>query len=447
MKEKPYVANPFTRFHKAIEEYPDELFNADDQEFYTQDNYERFKPFMPQEGKYVGTTRVIPFQDTDEKYIHYDLQGESMFTNPPNPNMPAYDFGHEEGMIWNWQKTLLNQNVVKNNYSTEFQSMFGKSNAPWWGKKLMIPTWYKKDKYQKFLKQWEIRKELEALKMDQALELRPGDQKQHDEHTKAINDFLSKAEDRMHEDQLKDVYTTDHTPRPKKFATTSEEEDMQYYNYIKSLEDYNKKYGASSNPINLLSKGKYERGSLLQKMFEPLNGSTRLENGSIFLEIVDKDLGSLCDEEKARKLYELHKKDQTSEDADDSDEIRISIVRDAELESDVDREALREKMDNEFAMFLKGEKYDYVTDLRRSLQDELATPLSAKIFKTIPEHVFWDIKKPRVGTESEYFSNPYNPSRKNPNINFFEMRKHEDWIKSRKEQRNLTAGISHHRNY
>ena len=366
IKEKPYIANPFTRFHKSIEEYPDELFNADDQEFYSQDNFERYKPFMPKQGKYVGTTRVIPFQDTDEKYIHYDLQGESMFTNPPNPNMPAYDHGNEEHMIWNWQKSLFNQNVVKNTYTTEFQSIFSKSHAPWWGKKLMIPTWYKKDKYQKFLKQWEIRKEFEALKMQQAIEHRPGDKLQYDEHTRQIEDFLAKAEEKMHEEQLKDVYTTDHTPKQKKFSTTSEEEDLQYYNYMKSLEDYNRKYDGSSTPLNLRSSGKYERGSLLQKMFEPLAGSTRLDNGSIYLEINDKDLGSLTDEAKARQLYELYKNDQTCEEADDSDEIRIAIVKDAESEFDVDREALREKMDNEFAAFLKGEKYDYATDLRRS---------------------------------------------------------------------------------
>ena len=100
--------NPFVRFNKALEEYPDELFNADDVEIMTTDNFERMKPLMPQEDKVVGTTRVTPFQDTDEKYVHYDLQGESAFTNPPNPNKPVIDHGTDEEFIWNWSKSILN---------------------------------------------------------------------------------------------------------------------------------------------------------------------------------------------------------------------------------------------------------------------------------------------------------------------------------------------------
>jgi hypothetical protein len=38
-------------------------------------------------------------------------------------------------------------------------------------------------------------------------------------------------------------------------------------------------------------------------------------------------------------------------------------------------------------------------------------------------------------------------TRHHPNVNFFEMRKLEDWYKSRREQRNLTPGVSHYGNY
>jgi hypothetical protein len=40
---------------------------------------------------------------------------------------------------------------------------------------------------------------------------------------------------------LKDVYVTDHTPKDKKYFTLNKSEDEKFYNYKKSLEDYNTK--------------------------------------------------------------------------------------------------------------------------------------------------------------------------------------------------------------
>jgi len=54
-----------------------------------------------------------------------------------------------------------------------------------------------------------------------------------------VASYIRDAEDRMLEMNLKDVYVTDHKPVTKKFVTQSEEEDLEYYNYIKSLEHYN----------------------------------------------------------------------------------------------------------------------------------------------------------------------------------------------------------------
>ena len=34
---------------------------------------------------------------------------------------------------------------------------------------------------------------------------------------------------------MKDVYVTDHKPVAKKFSTLSEEEDEEYYNYVRSV--------------------------------------------------------------------------------------------------------------------------------------------------------------------------------------------------------------------
>lgn len=169
----------------------------------------------------------------------------------------------------------------------------------------------------------------------------------------------------MHELKLKDVYITDHTPKVAKFSTTSEEEDQQYYNYMKSLEDHNSTLGKISSP-SLMDSGKYERGSLLQRVLEPLAGSKKLDNGSIYMEILDKDVASDCDEEKARKLYELLKEDQLCEGDDGSDDIRIANVKSKDLQNYVDSDSLRERMEKEFGLFLKGEKYSYVNDIREA---------------------------------------------------------------------------------
>lgn len=48
----------------------------------------------------------------------------------------------------------------------------------------------------------------------------------------------------------------------------------------------------------------------------------------------------------------------------------------------------------EFDTFKEGEKYDYVTDLRRTFDAGVSTSTAEKIFKKLPAHVFWDIKKP-----------------------------------------------------
>jgi len=56
-----------------------------------------------------------------------------------------------------------------------------------------------------------------------------------------------------------DVYVTNHKPIPKKYLTLSEEEDQEYFDYQKSIEEYNN----SSDNLEILGKNKsdYERGS------------------------------------------------------------------------------------------------------------------------------------------------------------------------------------------
>jgi hypothetical protein len=70
--EKPYLDNPFQRFHESIEQYPDFLDDINDVSFMEYDNWERLKKFGPKEGTTIGDTSVIPPEDNDQKLYFYD---------------------------------------------------------------------------------------------------------------------------------------------------------------------------------------------------------------------------------------------------------------------------------------------------------------------------------------------------------------------------------------
>ena len=112
-------------------------------------------------------------------------------------------------------------------------------------------------------------------------------------------------------------------------------------------------------------------------------------------------------------------------------------------EAGIDMEEWDKILAREFDTFKEGEKYDYVTDLRRTYDEQLSQSQAQKIFKRIPAHVFWDIKKP-LTQPKEYYLNPYNTARKYPYETFFDMRRHEAWLKSKEEKRNIDDNVSKH---
>ena len=174
---KPMFSNPMVRFNQDIATYGHEHDNMDDARLYKTDNFERLKPRMPKKGSTVGTTTLLPIADTDEKLYFYDTQGESLYTNPPDPNVPVVDHGHDENHIWSFHKSVYNQNVIDNPYTRGIRSTLHEHRAPWWGKKLATPAFYTDAKYQKFWEQYAIKIEFELLKLKHASELRNGDMK------------------------------------------------------------------------------------------------------------------------------------------------------------------------------------------------------------------------------------------------------------------------------
>lgn len=60
--------NPFVRFHKQIEQYPDFHDDMDDVHLFEYDNFERFKQYAPKKGTTVGDTPIFPIEDNDTKF-------------------------------------------------------------------------------------------------------------------------------------------------------------------------------------------------------------------------------------------------------------------------------------------------------------------------------------------------------------------------------------------
>lgn len=106
-----------------------------------------------------------------------------------------------------------------------------------------------------------------------------------------------------------------------------------------------------------------------------------------------------------------------------------------------------EVLDKELGTFKKDEKYDFVKDLKSAYQASLSTPLEAKIFKTIPSHKFWDIKKPLQDNTIYKRDNRYNPFRGREYSNFFEMRDAELYLDNQYKKNNLNNSISMHNQY
>lgn len=331
LTEKPYLDNPFQRFHQSIEEYPEFHDDIDDVSFTEYDNWERLKPFDAKDGTTVGDTPVIPTEDNDLKMLFYDVQGESVYTNPPDPNMPVIDHGLDELKVWAFNLTGYNQEVIKNNYSLNMWNATKSNHVPHWGQKLFTPAFFREEKMETFQRQWDARLGLEVIKIRQAMTNRVGDINQRKKQKEEIEQYIQKVYQDENEASLSDVYVTDHTPKKARFTTTGSKDDEQFFKYKQALDDYNSQ---AISPVILPKKERYERGSVLQKIFEPLAGSEKLDNGAIFYRVLDSELSKdTFDEERLRAEYERLKEGSAApieggEDA--NDEIRLTLLTEME---------------------------------------------------------------------------------------------------------------------
>lgn len=257
---KTFLNNPFSRFHESIEDYNSNQAEWDDVSLYQFDNYERMKPHQARAKDVVGISPVVPLDDNDATLKFYDIQGESLYTNPPDSNLLTMDHGLEEDHIWSFRMSLYNQSGILNNYTKNIFSASKSNHVPFWGLKLSVPSFYRDQKLARYMRQWRLRIGLEHIKLRHAKTMRPNDPQQMRQFKKEIMEYLSWAYTQEEQDALKNVYVTDHKPVPKKYSTLSSEEDVHFYKIEKAFEDHYKKVEG----IQLLPKktGRFEKGTL-----------------------------------------------------------------------------------------------------------------------------------------------------------------------------------------
>ena len=122
--------------------------------YFEPNEFERFKKYKAAKKDVVGITPIIPRQDNDEAYEFYDIQGESLYSNPPPSSSPVIDHGVDEEYIWAFGSSLYNQTRIKNTYTAPGSFDLFRSHAPFWGEKLSQMAFHKRDKLPKFYRHW-----------------------------------------------------------------------------------------------------------------------------------------------------------------------------------------------------------------------------------------------------------------------------------------------------
>lgn len=212
---------------------------------------------------------------------------------------------------------------------------------------------------------------------------------------------------------------TDHKPVDPKYTTAGEAEDQDYFEYQQALDEYNSETKSVFKHSG--KKQAYPKGSLMQKIMDPLAGAHTDHDGALHYHVEDKELKYLNNEEVLRAMYEKLKAAGEVWDVDETDEDAFRLAMYQELEegkAGFEINDFAAIMDKELAVFQQGEKYDYVKDLKDAYRASLAQTTEQRIFATLPDHVFWDIKKPQQSGHL-LSKNRYNPFRGKEFENFF----------------------------
>jgi len=129
---------------------------------------------------------------------------------------------------------------------------------------------------------------------------------------------------------------------------------------------------------------------------------------------------------------------------EEEDEMRVNLLTEME-EAGISTDDFNDMLAKELNIF-SGDDYSFTKDLREGFNDGVSTSAADKIFDTLPDHVFWDIKKP-VRDDPESYWNKYNNARSVSATNLFEMRSTERYFRGQKLKNNTHNNISYHAKY
>lgn len=118
------------------------------------------------------------------------------------------------------------------------------------------------------------------------------DKRLHKAHKAELASFINKARDNEKSRGMSDVYITDHTPTQKKYLTKTKADDEAFFRYHQSVKEMNDSYQKRA-PAHKPYKSRYPRGSLAQRIFDPLATAYTDENGTLTVDINDDDMSAL----------------------------------------------------------------------------------------------------------------------------------------------------------
>lgn len=185
-------------------------------------------------------------------------------------------------------------------------------------------------------------------------------------------------------------------------------------------------------------------GSIQQRILDPLAGATRDTEGTINLTVKDIDLKvfNLDDEEVLKTQFQDIKAGDGEYDEDVERLQNLARVYSSSYNTGEWNQIISDSLDT----FKKGEKYDYVRDLKAAYGNSLSTTNEQKIFKTLPDYVFWDIKKPQ-GPKIFRRYNRYGQQRGREHNSFFDMRESEEYMIRQHSRDNLNDSTTLYRQY
>jgi len=183
----------------------------------------------------------------------------------------------------------------------------------------------------------------------------------------------------------------------------------------------------------------------MQKLLDPLGGAHTDDDGVVNYHVEDKEITGVDNDDLLKAEYEKSKASQEVWDIDEEDEDAFRLAMLQELEEGnayFSIEEFHKVLDKEFAVFKEGEKYDYVKDLKEAYKSSLKQTKEDRIFDTIPDHVFWDIKKPQNSKKTILPKNRYNPFRGKEFDSFFQMRDFEEYMDRQAKKENKNDAVS-----